>query len=35
MFGKKKEELEQEYGFDISEFDEKEQDEIKRVKQNA
>ena len=33
MFGKKKEELEQEYGFDISEFDEKEQDEIKRVKQ--
>jgi len=33
MFGKKKEELEQEYGFDISEFDDKEQDEIKRVKQ--
>jgi hypothetical protein len=32
MFGKKKEEPEQELGFDITEFDEKEQDEIERVK---
>lgn len=34
MFGKKKEEeLEQELGFDISEFDKKDQSEIERVRQ--
>ncbi len=32
MFSKKKKESEQEYSFDISEFDEKERDEIERVK---
>lgn len=32
MFGKKKEESEKELGFDISEFDEKERNEIERVK---
>jgi len=33
MFGRKKEELEQEYSFDISEFNDKEKSEIEKVKQ--
>jgi hypothetical protein len=33
MFGKKKEEQEQELGFDISEFDKKDQSEIERIRQ--
>jgi len=32
MFGKKKEDETQELGFDISQFDNKEQDEIERIK---